>query len=407
MDRTVDVFDISRLLTEGIADVPLIATWSPVVTEKLSAQVLQGKQFFYDAQDTRLALHGYLSCASCHNDGGHDGRVWDLTGFGEGLRNTTSLRGRAGAQGFLHWSNNFDEVQDFEGQIRNLAGGSGLMTDEQFNTGTRSQPLGDRKAGVSTELDALAAYAASLTSFAPSPLRNPDGTLTAAAIAGRQLFQAKNCASCHGGNAFTNSGSSNPQNIGTITADSGNRLGGPLTGIDIPTLRDVWATAPYLHLGSAATIGDAIQAHDGLILTGTELANLAAYVSQIGSQELTSPGGGADHGHWTHRAVLQQHDTVRCTWPADGAANFYWAVTRSRRARQFSVRWTAKSKQAPLELRVRPGPRRQQSGSDLGAMDGPGRSNRTGTSSSGSGPMAACGSGSTAISSSTTGRTTR
>ncbi len=65
------------------------------------------------------------------------------------------------------------------------------MTDEQFNTGTRSQPLGDPKAGVCAELDALAAYAASLTSFAPSPLRNPDGTLTAAAIAGRQLFQAK------------------------------------------------------------------------------------------------------------------------------------------------------------------------------------------------------------------------
>ena len=67
-----------------------------------------------------------------------DGRVWDLTGFGEGLRNTVNLRGRAGGQGFLHWSNNFDEVQDFEGQIRNLSGGSGLMTNAQFNAGTRS-----------------------------------------------------------------------------------------------------------------------------------------------------------------------------------------------------------------------------------------------------------------------------
>ena len=129
MDRTVSVFDISALLVEGIADVPLVATWSPVASEKLSPQVLLGKQLFYDAKDPRLALHSYLSCASCHNDGGHDGRVWDLTGFGEGLRNTVSLRGRAGAQGSLHWSNNFDEVQDFEGQIRNLAGGSGLMIE--------------------------------------------------------------------------------------------------------------------------------------------------------------------------------------------------------------------------------------------------------------------------------------
>ena len=67
-----------------------------------------------------------MSCASCHNDGGHDGRIWDLTGMGEGLRNTVTLRGRAGAQGFLHWTANFDEVQDFEGQIRALAGGTGL-----------------------------------------------------------------------------------------------------------------------------------------------------------------------------------------------------------------------------------------------------------------------------------------
>ena len=49
----------------------------------------------------------------------------------------------------------------------------------QFNTGTRSQPLGDRKAGVSADLDALAAYVASLNQFDPSPRRNADGTLSA------------------------------------------------------------------------------------------------------------------------------------------------------------------------------------------------------------------------------------
>jgi hypothetical protein len=84
-----------------------------------------------------------MSCASCHNDGGTDGRTWDLTGMGEGLRNTASLRGRAAmGQGFLHWSANFDELQDFEGQIRTLAGGTGLMSDADFGAGTRSQPLG-------------------------------------------------------------------------------------------------------------------------------------------------------------------------------------------------------------------------------------------------------------------------
>ena len=180
MDRTVGVFDLSRLVNLGETNVPLLATLQAVTTEKLSAQVLKGKQFFYDALDPRLARDRYLSCASCHNDGGQDGRVWDLTGFGEGLRNTINLRGRAGAQGqgFLHWSGNFDEVQDFEGQIRNLSGGTGLMTNTDFNAGTRSQPLGDPKTGISTDLDALAAYVGSLNTFTSSPLRNSDGTLT-------------------------------------------------------------------------------------------------------------------------------------------------------------------------------------------------------------------------------------
>jgi YVTN family beta-propeller protein len=345
MDRSVGVFDLSTLVDEGIADVPLVATWisSTADKEKLSPQVLLGKQLFYDAQDARLARDGYISCASCHNDGGQDGRVWDLTGFGEGLRNTVSLRGRAGGQGFLHWSANFDEVQDFEGQIRNLASGSGLMSNALFNAGTRSSPLGDPKAGLSADLDALAAYVASLNAFSPSPLRNADGTLTAAAVAGKQVFQAKNCGSCHSGSAFTESANNNPEDIGTINADSGDRLGGPLSGIDVPTLRDVWATAPYLHRGSAATLGDAISAHQGISMSAGELANLVAYVSQIGSQEgaagsstpNTGTGLAADYFNNTTLAgspALERTESVNFSWPASPGAGV--------NADNFSARWT-------------------------------------------------------------------
>jgi YVTN family beta-propeller protein len=344
MDRTVSVFDISTLLAEGITTVPLIATLSTIGTEKLSAQILLGKQLFYDAKDTRLARDSYITCASCHNDGGHDGRVWDLTGFGEGLRNTISLRGRAGGQGFLHWSDNFDEVQDFEGQIRNLSSGTGLMADTDFNTGTRSQPLGDVKTGVSSDLDALAAYVASLKDCASSPLRNPDGSLTAAAVAGRSVFMSRNCASCHGGTAFTKSGINNPQNVGTITAASGNRLGGPLTGIDIPTLRDAWATAPYLHLGSAATLGDAIRAHNGVTVTDTELGNLVAYVSQVGNQETAAPtstpnSGSGLLGQYFNNTTLSGAPVLQRV----EAVNFGWGTASPGagvNADQFSVRWS-------------------------------------------------------------------
>ena len=290
MDRSVSVFDLGNLVNNGQWNAPALGTLSPVGTEKLSAQVLNGKQLFYDARDTRLARDRYLSCATCHNDGGHDGRVWDLSGFGEGLRNTINLRGRAGmGQGFLHWSANFDEVQDFEGQIRALAGGTGLMADTDFNAGTRSQPLGDPKAGLSADLDALAAYLASLNTFASSPNRNPDGTLTTDAVAGKAVFQSANCAQCHSGTAFTESGAATLRDIGTLKPTSGQRLGGTLTGIDTPTLRDVWATAPYLHDGSAATLTDAVRAHSGVSISDTDLSKLVAYLGQIGGQETSAP----------------------------------------------------------------------------------------------------------------------
>jgi mono/diheme cytochrome c family protein len=286
MDRSVGVYNLTSLINNGTWDIPLLTTWGAVATEKLAANVLLGKQFFYDARDPRLARDRYMSCASCHNDGGSDGRTWDFTGQGEGLRNTIPLKGRAGtSQGFLHWSGNFDEVQDFEGQIRALAGGTGLMADVDFTTGTRNQPLGTPKAGVSADLDALAAYLQSLTTFARSPNRNTDGSLTAAAVAGKAVFTSANCASCHGGPGFTLSAAGNLSNIGTIKSTSGQRLGATLTGIDIPTLRDVWATAPYLHDGSAATLADAITAHNNVTVNATDMPNLVAYLSQVDSIE--------------------------------------------------------------------------------------------------------------------------
>jgi YVTN family beta-propeller protein len=289
MDRTVGVYDLRPLITQGQLAAPLLATLNAVATETLTPQVLQGKKLFYDARDVRLSRDRYMSCATCHNDGGHDGRTWDLTGFGEGLRNTISLRGRGVGHGRKHWSSNFDETQDFEGQIRALSGGAGLMNDADFNTGTVSQPLGDPKAGKSADLDALAAYVASLTTFDLSPARSSTGALTAAATTGRTVFISRNCASCHSGTAFTNSSTNALPNIGTIKLSSGKRLGAPLTGLDVPTLRDVWATAPYLHDGSAATLEEAVGAHNGVSLTWQELTNLTAYLRQIGREEASAP----------------------------------------------------------------------------------------------------------------------
>lgn len=332
MGRTLNVVDLAPLLRNGRT---ALATPLAVATqgnELLQAQVLQGKRLFYDARDPRLARDSYMSCAACHADAGHDGRTWDFTGFGEGLRNTPALKGRAGmGQGFVHWSANFDELQDFEGQIRSFAGGTGLMTDAQFNTGTRNAPLGDKKAGASADLDALAAYLGSLTAADASPNRNADGTLTAAALAGKTVFANANCASCHGGAGFTTSSDgAGLKNIGTLKAASGKRLGGSLSGIDVPTLRDVWATAPYLHDGSAPTLAAAVQAHAGNTVAGIDLANLVAYLQQIGSQE-PAPAGSTPTTPTAPpaTAVACAAENGSCTLPAGATATVWYGANAS------------------------------------------------------------------------------
>jgi YVTN family beta-propeller protein len=284
MDRTVSIHDVSALIQGLSAFPPAPVIVSTIAEEKLPAQVLIGKQLFYDAKDNRLALQEYLSCASCHNDGGQDGRVWDFTGFGEGLRNTISLRGHGGtSQGPLHWSANFDEVQDFENQIRTFAEGTGLIS------GSPHPPLGTPNAGRSPDLDAISAYLQSLNQSDRSPLRESDGSLSSTARAGEWVFRTLDCASCHGGTAFTRSAAGSLPNIGTLKPSSGTRLGGNLSGIDIPTLRGIWNTAPYLHDGSAATLAQAVTAHQGVTINTTDLTNLVAYLGSIDDQPATAP----------------------------------------------------------------------------------------------------------------------
>ena len=124
---------------------------------------------------------------------------------GSGI-NTITLQGRRGmGHGKVHWTGNFDEIQDFEHDMRTAFGGTGFLTDAQFNTGTRNTPLGDPKAGLSADLDALAAFVASLVKVPASPYRNADGTLTASAVAGRTTFKQIGCTSCHSGADFTDS----------------------------------------------------------------------------------------------------------------------------------------------------------------------------------------------------------
>ena len=255
LSRTLHAVDVSALLGGTGTQIAEIAQTATVESEALPADILLGKQIFHDAKDRRMSRDGYLSCAVCHLDGEQDGRTWDFTQRGEGLRNTTTLVGKRGAgQGRLHWTANFDEIQDFEHDIRSAFLGRGFLPDDVFHEGGRDESLGGPKAGLSPELDALAAYLGSLDAVDLSPLREADGSYTPDALAGQALFERLACGECHSGPDLTDSAAGELHDVGTLWAGSGARLGEPLTGLDTPTLLGLWATAPYLHDGSALTV---------------------------------------------------------------------------------------------------------------------------------------------------------
>ena len=272
---------------------PMIVSTVNVTAETLPPRIVNGKRLFYRSKEPVHSRANYVACVSCHADGGgSDGRTWDFTHKGEGLRNTTDLHSRGGINhGPVHWSANFDEIQDFENDIVNAFGGTGLAQDGQ----PPNPPLGVPNAGRSVDLDDLAAYVSFLTNAAPSPYRKQDGTLSDAALRGKVLFNnpALQCASCHVPPRFTDSVLTNAadyifHNVGTITPASGQRLGGPLPGIDTPSLIGAWNSAPYLHDGSAATLPDVLTTRNSndqhgvtSTLTTNQLSDLVAYLQSI------------------------------------------------------------------------------------------------------------------------------
>jgi len=265
MDRRLNVYDIRDLSSHP----EVLHSVSTVEQEVLDADVLEGKRVFYSSADTRMTRSGYLSCGHCHPDGREDGIVWDFTDRGEGLRNTTTLEGLGGLnEGPLHWTGNFDELQDFEADMRNAFGGSGFLSESDWEA--TSDSLGNPKAGLSPELDALAAFILSLEQSPASPYMAPDG--------GEDAFAAAGCEDCHPPPTYTDSSTENPvrHDVGTFTAGSGQRMGDVLDGLDTPSLLGVQATGPYLHNGSALSLEEAVSAHNSATALDQQTVELLA-----------------------------------------------------------------------------------------------------------------------------------
>jgi DNA-binding beta-propeller fold protein YncE len=327
MGRTVTVFDATPVLNSNGAPAslgaPLIIRGTvtggdaaDLLRDPLNPtkDALRGKRVFYNAEDPRMSRFGYVSCAGCHLDGGADMRVFDFTNRGEGFRNTVMLQGRGGtAHGNVHWSANFNEIQDFDNDVHKAFhdgpptfGALPVPPSFTGDPGSPNAPLGANNAARNDDLDGIAAYVASLDKVSRSPFRKVDGALTALGAQGEGIFRTRDCQKCHKGRNFTDStvgtvlapdpflplpGQIVLHDVGTIKPTSGTRLGGgpgSLVGIDTPTLKGLWQTAPYLHDGSAATLaavmaGDnALGDHFGLpALTAAEQAALVQYMIEI------------------------------------------------------------------------------------------------------------------------------
>jgi hypothetical protein len=105
-------------------------------------------------------------------------------------------------------------------------------------------------------------------------------------------------------------------------------------------LRDVWLTAPYLHDGSAGSITAAIQAHKSVLLSPSELTNVAAFTQQIGSEEAAVPPtiGTGLIGQYFANLNLTGNPVLTRT----EAVNFDWGTSSPGTgvpADAFSVRW--------------------------------------------------------------------
>jgi hypothetical protein len=236
----------------------------------------------------RMSRAGWMSCAACHPFGLTDGATWI---FASGPRRTIAQHADFdpgnGALRALGWSAIFDEQQDLERYVRDVAGGAGLMVSSDGVTPNpslaafdpASAPRRQLKVRGMRALDALATYVRSGIRTPISPLSKTDPDV----VSGRALFAAANCQQCHGGATWSSSRVrytppptaglivngqifGELRNVGTfsnvafneVRADASAPLGA--SGYAPPSLLSVFALpGGFLHNGAAATLDEVLQ----------------------------------------------------------------------------------------------------------------------------------------------------
>jgi YVTN family beta-propeller protein len=241
----------------------------------------------------RMSNKGWGSCAGCHTPAGTSDNVTWI--FGSGPRRTIpqhtdfdQAAAKAPAMRVLNWSGERDEQEDFELNIRGVSGGLGLIVLADGSTqdpavanftplasGGRNQ-LKVRGVGA---WDAIKAFVQFGIRAPISPLKATEPDV----VAGRSLFAAANCQSCHGGRQWTASRLNftpppGPEvvisggqvfdqlrRVGSFDATAFNEVranGSPALGVDgfvPPSLLSLHAFPQvFLHNGAARSLGEVL-----------------------------------------------------------------------------------------------------------------------------------------------------
>jgi YVTN family beta-propeller protein len=225
-----------------------------------SPEITRGRKLFYSAVDPRVTQPelGGVSCSSCHPDGRTDGLNWVFPGADAerfvtrlSARNTQALWGVVNTAPY-HWDGMLEDLPAFSSLMVSRMGGRGLSL---------------------AEVQDLSAY----LEIIPAP-DNPNlERLAQAELAeGAALFAAR-CQSCHAGATLTDGKSHEVSLLDATTLP-----------LNTPSLRGVFATPPYLHDGSAATLREvfsglrpSLRAHDQRGLSFTQQRALEAYLQTL------------------------------------------------------------------------------------------------------------------------------
>lgn len=254
VSRNVSIVDLVHdQVLDTVRTTKLPAPGSQAETVLVGAEMFFSSRGHFDrlpgmtiSVDERLSQNGWQSCASCHFKGLSDGLVWVFT---TGPRKPNPLNGTFNPhdrndQRILNYSAIFDEVEDFEINIRTISGPGNLAMPVPCNGGpttSNNDPnhglLLSDTGDVNTPPCVINAFAMpnagrrELTVTLPGKGRGPIPALTAlrewvrfavrtprgpftreqvqggvspgAVAAGRFLFQLQGCNTCHSGGKWT------------------------------------------------------------------------------------------------------------------------------------------------------------------------------------------------------------